>query len=249
MDLNNQNKQKTTVGSSLSAQHRCPCGNTPVGSTSDQGNGASVCSQRRDATVSASNRLVNGVWSIFQHAWGVVSSESTYPEVDTQKNEEVDELLDAFSLHDLQNSIVAECFSQSELQDLAKNQPMAELDLDGSFVLVDVDLDERRDLRAELGLSDPVQHKKDKEEERSIMLQQSFVPHRGRNFGVAPRPLSVKVPPSNVVDTNSIGKPYERIPGPEHTTEDTNSQVLRVRVAEQGSLQGGRVTTLLTVKT
>lgn len=193
---------------------------------------------------------MNGAFYVFQSAWGVVSGGSTDSEDDAQKIKEVDKLLDVFSPDDLQDSIVADCFTKSELERLANKQPEVEPDLlDGSFVQVDLDPDERRDLRAELGLSDPVQREKDKEEEESILLQQSFVPHRGRNFGVAPRPLSEKVPPSNVVDPNSIGKPYERIPGHERTTEDTKSQVRRVRVAEQGSLQGGRVTTLLTVKT
>ena len=193
---------------------------------------------------------MNGAFYVFQSAWGVVSGGSIDSEDDAQKIKEVDKLLDVFSPDDLQDSIVADCFTKSELERLANKQPEVEPDLlDGSFVQVDLDPDERRDLRAELGLSDPVQREKDKEEEESILLQQSFVPHRGRNFGVAPRPLSEKVPPSNVVDPNSIGKPYERIPGHERTTEDTKSQVRRVRVAEQGSLQGGRVTTLLTVKT
>jgi hypothetical protein len=174
----------------------------------------------------------------------------TDSEYDAQKIKEVNKLLDVFSPYDLQHSIVAGCFSESELERLAEKQPVAEPDLlDGSFVVVDLDPDERRDLRAKIGLSDPVRRKKDEEEEKSIMLQQSFVRHRGHNFGVAPRPLSEKVPPSNVVDPTSIGKPYERIPGHERTTGDTKSRVLRVRVAEQGSLQGGRVTTLLTVKT
>ena len=191
---------------------------------------------------------MNGAFYVFQSAWGVVSGGSTDSEDDAQKIKEVDKLLDVFSPDDLQDSIVAGFFTESALVRLARKQPEVEPDLlDGSFVLVDLDPDERRDLRAELGLSDPVQREKDKEEEESILLQQSFVP--GHNFGVAPRPLSEKVPPSNVVDPNSIGKPYERIPGHERTTEDTKSQVRRVRVAEQGSLQGGRVTTLLTVKT
>ena len=177
------------------------------------------------------------------------SDKSTDSEDDAQKIKEVDELLDEFAPN-LEDSIVADCFTKSELERLANKQPEVEPDLlDGSFVLVDLEPNERRDLRAELGLSDPVQREIDKEEGDSILFNQSIVLHRGRNYSIAPRPSSVKVPPSNVVDPNSIGKPYERIPEHERTTEDTKSQVRRVRVAEQGSLQGGRVTTLLTVKT
>jgi len=128
----------------------------------------------------------------------------TDSEDDAQNIKEVDKLLDVFSPDDLQDSIVAGCFTESALVRLARKQPEAEPDLlDGSFVVVDLDPDERRDLRAKIGLSDPVQRKKDKEEEESIMVQKSFVPLRGHNFGVAPRPLSEKVPPSNVVDPNS----------------------------------------------
>jgi hypothetical protein len=259
MEENLRNDQIQTVGNLPGIQR-------PTGS--DQCIGASECSQRTGTTVSVPNSWVNGVVCVFQSAWevvsalGVVSAVSTesedeaqkISEDEAQKIKEVNNLLDDFS-PDLQYSFVAGFFSESSLSLLAEKQPVAEQPvaepdlLDGSFVVVDLDPDERRDLRAKIGLSDPVQREKDKVEAQSIMLQQSFVPHRGTNFGVAPRPLSEKVPPSNVVDPNSIGKPYERIPGPERTTGDTKSQVRRVRVAEQGSLQGGIVTTVLTVNT
>lgn len=64
MERNIRYIQNQPAGSLLGDQHRCPCGNTPVGSTSDQHPSgsksdqrirASVSSQRRDATVSASS--------------------------------------------------------------------------------------------------------------------------------------------------------------------------------------------------
>ena len=210
-----------------------------VGTQVSATSGAEALGNIVDTQVSAWDWLSPLNW-----LWSVTNSEDY-----AQKIKEVDELLDEFAPN-LEDSIVADCFTKSELERLANKQPEVEPDLlDGSFVLVDLEPNERRDLRAELGLSDPVQREKDKEEGDSILLNQSIVSHRGRNYSIAPRPSSVKVPPSNVVDPNSIGKPYERIPEHERKTEDTKSQVRRVRVAEQGSLQGGRVTTLLTVKT
>jgi hypothetical protein len=64
--------------------------------------------------------------------------------------------------------------------------------LDGSWVDVETPVyDERRDLRDNLGLNDPVQLEKDKEEEKRVHLQKSFV--AGHNIPVTPRPLSMHV--------------------------------------------------------
>ena len=147
--------------------------------------------------------LTHTIFTLLALPYGSTQSASvdnSSASADTLK--EVEKLLDVFSPDDLQDSIVAGCFTESALVRLARKQPEVEPDLlDGSFIVVDLVPDKRRDLRAKIGLSDPVQRKKDKEEEESIMLQQSFVP--GHNFAVAPRPLSEKVPPSNVVDPNS----------------------------------------------
>lgn len=184
MERNYQNDQIQTVGC-FRTQH-------PSGSTSNLGIEASVGFQRTGTTVSVPNSWVNGVIRIVQSAVGVVSAWSTESEDEAQKNEEVSKLLDCFA-PDLNDSIVAGCFTEGERERLAKKQPEVKPDLlDGSFVLVDSVPDQRRDLRIEIGLFDPVQREKDEKEAQSIMLQHSFVP--GFNFGVAPRPLSEKVP-------------------------------------------------------
>lgn len=120
---------------------------------------------------------------------------------ETASADEADKIL-ANIVGDLDQSIVAECLSESVRERIAEHFGETTLDeswvvhepepLDGSWVDVETPVyDERRDLRDNLGLNDPVQLEKDKEEEKRVHLQKSFV--AGHNIPVTPRPLSMHV--------------------------------------------------------
>jgi len=151
------------------------------------------------------NSLMNGAVDLFQRAWGVVSAGSNdgNEHEDKLRNKEVNKLLDDF-LPDLKDSIVGPFFTEFELKNLVKKPKESEPELlDGDFIEISLDDldDERKKLRGKLGLENQRQKDWDDEEANKILLKQSFVPHRGQNFPIAPRPLSSKVPPSKTLDT------------------------------------------------
>ena len=139
---------------------------------------------------------MNGAFYIAQSVMGTNSEDKTH------QIEEVGKLLDdVFSQNDLKDSMAGTLFNKSDLKrfvvEFGKATGKGYLEpLDGSWLVVETPVhDKRTILRDKLGLNDPERLKKDKEEERGVMLQESFVP--GYNFPVKPRPLSKHVEPSS----------------------------------------------------